>query len=48
MIIVNLEAEIITLRKDLQKKYTQNNSNVLDDIINSQKSHHDKFRLGYN
>jgi hypothetical protein len=26
----------------------QNNSKVLDDIINSQKPHHDKFGLGYN
>jgi hypothetical protein len=44
----NLEAEIVTLRKDLQKKNMQNNSKVLDDIINSQKPHHDKSRLGYN
>jgi hypothetical protein len=43
-----LEAEIVTLRKDLQKKYMQNNSKVLDGIISSQKSHHDKSRLGYN
>jgi hypothetical protein len=48
MIIGNLEAEIVTLRKDLQKKNMQNNSKVLNDIINSQKPHHDKFRLGYN
>jgi hypothetical protein len=47
-IIGNLEAKIVTLRKDLQKKNMQNNSKVLDDIINNQKSHHDKFRLGYN
>jgi hypothetical protein len=47
-IIGNLEAEIVTLRKDLQKKNMQNNSKVLDDIISSQKSHHDKSRLGYN
>jgi hypothetical protein len=25
-----------------------NNSKVLDDIINSQKPHHDKSRIGYN
>jgi hypothetical protein len=43
-----LEAEIVTLRKDLQKKNMQNNSKVLDDIINSQKPHHDKSGLGYN
>jgi hypothetical protein len=47
-IIGNLEAEIVTLRKDLQKKNMQNNSKVLDDIINSQKPHHDKSGLGYN
>jgi hypothetical protein len=43
-----LEVEIVTLRKDIQKKNMQNNSKVLEDIINSQKSHHDKSRLGYN
>jgi hypothetical protein len=47
-IIGNLEAQIITLRKDLQKKNMQNNSKFLDDIINSQKPHHDKSGLGYN
>jgi hypothetical protein len=47
-IIGNLEAEIVTLRKDLQKKNMQNNSKVFDDIINSQKPHHDKSILGYN
>ena len=35
-IIRNLEAEIVTLRKDLQKKNMQNISKVLDDIISSQ------------
>jgi transposase InsO family protein len=48
MIIGNLEAKIVTLRKDLQKKNMQNNSKVLNDIINSQKPHHDKSGLGYN
>jgi hypothetical protein len=48
MIIGNLEAEIVTLRKDLQKKNMQNNSKVLDDIISSQRPNHDKSRLGYN
>jgi hypothetical protein len=43
-----LEAEIVTLRKDLQKKNMQKNSKVLDEIINSKKSHDDKSRLGYN
>ena len=37
MIIESLEAEIVTLRKDLQKKNMQNNSKVLDDIISSKK-----------
>jgi hypothetical protein len=35
-IIGNLEAEVVTLRKDIQKKNMQNSSKVLDDIINSQ------------
>jgi hypothetical protein len=43
-----LEVEIVTLIKDLQNKNMKNNSKLLDDIINSQKSHHDKSRLGYN
>jgi hypothetical protein len=43
-IIENLEAEIVTLRKDIQKKNMQNSSKVLDDIISSQKSHLDKSR----
>jgi hypothetical protein len=47
-IIGNLEAEIVTLRKDIQKKNMQNSTKVLDDIIKSQKYHFDKTRLGYN
>jgi hypothetical protein len=47
-IIRNLEAEIVTLRKDIQKKNMQNSSKFLDDIINSKKSHLDKTGLGYN
>jgi hypothetical protein len=43
-----LEAEIVTLRKDIQKKNMQNSSKVLDDIISSKKSHLDKSGLGYN
>jgi hypothetical protein len=43
-----LEATIVTLRKDIQKKNMQNSSKVLDDIINSKKSHLDKSGLGYN
>jgi hypothetical protein len=47
-IIGNLEAEIVTLRKDIQKKNMENSSKVLDDIIRSQKSHLDKSGIGYN
>jgi hypothetical protein len=47
-VIGNLEAEVVTLRKDIQKKNMQNSSKVLDDIISSQKYHLDKSRLGYN
>ena len=47
-IIGNLEVEIVTLRKDIQKKNMQNSSKVLDDIINSQKSYLDMSGLGYN
>jgi hypothetical protein len=43
-----LEAEIVTLRKDIQKKNMQNSSKFLDDIISSKKSHLDKSGLGYN
>jgi hypothetical protein len=34
-IIENSEVEIVTLRKDLQKKNMKNNSKVLNDIISS-------------
>jgi hypothetical protein len=47
-IIGNLEAEAVTLRKDIQKKNMQNSSKVLDDIISRKKSHFDKSGLGYN
>jgi hypothetical protein len=47
-IIGNLEAKILTLRKDIQKKNMHNSSKFLDDIINSKKSHFDKTGLGYN
>jgi hypothetical protein len=43
-----LEANIVTLRKDIQNKNMQNNSKFLDDIINSKKYHLDKSALGYN
>ena len=47
-IIGGLEVEIVTLRKDLQKKNMQNKSKVLDEIISSERKNHDKSRLGYN
>jgi hypothetical protein len=47
-IIGKLEAAIVTLRKDIQKKNMQNSSKVLDDIISSQKSYLDKSEHGYN
>jgi hypothetical protein len=47
-IIGNMEAQIVTLRKNIQKKNMQNSSKVLDDIINSKKSYLDKFGLRYN
>jgi predicted RNase H-like nuclease (RuvC/YqgF family) len=47
-IIENLEAEVVTLRKDIQKKNTHNSSKVTNDIISSKKSHLDKSGLGYN
>jgi hypothetical protein len=46
--IGNLEADIVTLRNDIQQKNMQNSSKFLDDIINSQKFHLDKSELGYN
>jgi seryl-tRNA synthetase len=48
MIIGNLEEDIVTLKKDIQKKNMQNSSKVLDDIISIQKSHLDMSRFGYN
>jgi hypothetical protein len=48
MIIGNLEAEIVALKKNIQKKKMQNSSKVLDDIISSKKYHLEKSRLGYN
>jgi hypothetical protein len=44
MIIGGLEVEIVTLRKDLQKKNMQNSSKVLDNIINIQRP---LLALGY-
>jgi predicted RNase H-like nuclease (RuvC/YqgF family) len=47
-IIGNLETDIVTLIKDIQKKNMQNSSKVLDDIINSKKYHLDQSGLRYN
>jgi hypothetical protein len=47
-IIGNLEAEIVTLRKDIQNKNMQNRSKVMGEIISSKKSHLDKSRLRHN
>jgi len=47
--IGSFEAEIVSLRKDLQKKYMEQKSTIiLDQIINSQRSSDDRSRLGYN
>ena len=47
----NLEAEIVSLRKDLQKRDLNqsfgNSSKILDQILNNQKSFRDKYGLGY-
>jgi hypothetical protein len=45
MIIENLEEEIVTLRKDLQKNNIQNSSKVLNEIISSQRPNHEKSGL---
>jgi hypothetical protein len=47
-IVGNLKEEIVTLRKDIQKKNMHNSSKVMDDIISIQKSYLDKSGLGYN
>jgi hypothetical protein len=47
-IIGNLEADIVTLRKDLQQKTCKNRSKVLDNIINSQRPHRDNSGIRYN
>jgi hypothetical protein len=47
--IESLEVEIVTLRKDLQKKkMKQNNTKTLDEIINNQMPYYDRFKVGYN
>ena len=47
-IIGGFEAELVTLRKDLQKKNMQNRSKILDNIISSQRPNHEKYGIGYN
>jgi nickel-dependent lactate racemase len=48
-VIEILEEEIVTLRKDLQKKdMQQNNTKILDEIISSQRPYYDRTGLGYN
>ena len=46
-----LEAEVVSLRKELQEKDShqkfKNNTKTLEDIINSQKTFYDKYGLGY-
>jgi hypothetical protein len=42
------EAEIISLRKELQKKYMQQNiTKLLDETINNQRPYYDKSGLRY-
>jgi hypothetical protein len=48
MIIGNMEANIVTLRNDIQNKNMHNSSKFFDDIISSQMPNQDKSRLGYN
>jgi hypothetical protein len=44
----NLEAEIVSLIKELQKKNMhQNNTKILDEIINTQRPYYGKSGLGY-
>ena len=44
-IIGNMEAEVVTLKKDIQKKNMQNSSKFLNNIISCKKCHLDKFGL---
>jgi hypothetical protein len=50
-IIDNLEVEIVSLRKELQKKDIQlnfgNSTKILDEIICNKKPFYDNFGLGY-
>jgi hypothetical protein len=47
----NMESEIVSLRKELQKKYNQlnfgNHTKILDETIFNQKPFYEKSRLGY-
>jgi hypothetical protein len=50
-ITYNLEDEIVSLRKELQKKDIQlnfgNNTKILDEITSNQKPFYEKYGLGY-
>jgi hypothetical protein len=48
MIIEGLEAEIVTLRKYLQKDMQQNSTRILENIINSLRPYYNRYGLGYN
>jgi hypothetical protein len=47
----NLEAEIVLLKREIEKEKKQsrfeNNSKILNDILNNQRSPNDKTRFGY-
>jgi len=46
--IGSLEAEVVSLRKDLQKKYMQQKiTKILDQIINTQRYSDDRSIIGY-
>jgi hypothetical protein len=45
----SLEIEIVSLRKEIQKRdMQQNNTKILDEIISAQRPYHDRSGLGYN
>jgi hypothetical protein len=46
--IENLEAKIVTLRKDIKKDMQHKNTKTLDEIINNQRPYYDMSRLVYN
>jgi hypothetical protein len=47
--IERLEAKVVTLKKDIQKKdMYQSNTKILDNIINNQIPYYERYLLGYN